>query len=628
MNPKPTKSSALILLFITTLFAQPGLYMPLNIKKAYDNGTRSYEGRPGPKYWTNHADYTIKARLRPESRRISGEEAIIYYNNSPDTLRQIVLRLYQDIFRSGNPHDWPINSADITEGVELKAISINGRPLDLKAQKPAFRRSATNLFIKLKNALLPQNKLTLHFKWTFTLPSKSNLRMGTYDSTSFFVGYWYPQIAVYDDIAGWDRYIYSGLQEFYNDCNNFDVTIRVPKGFMVWASGIWQNPQEILTKKYLKRYIMATTTNKIMHVIGTGDKNIFKHEEPNWHFIAKQVPDFAFASSDHYLWDMTSLIVDPAAKRRVVISAAYKKESAAFKEALQIARASAAFYSTEMPAVPFPYPRLTVFNGGGGMEYPMMVNEGAPSKHAGMVHVTSHEILHSYFPFFMGINEQKYAWMDEGWAQMLPFEIQHRLAPKYDPIARTLKRYEKVAGSEFDVPEAVPSIAFGPNAFRPSYRNSSYNRSAMAYYNLEQLLGKKKFVRALQEYIHRWHHKHPIPFDFFFTMNAVANQDLSWFFKPWFWEYGYPDLAVAEAKLSDDTITITVVKKGSIPVPIRLTIQFADGTNKTITESAGIWKGNWKSYTIKEVVAKKVAKVILGGPHIPDVNKKDNIFIF
>ena len=615
-----------MLIFGSFLYGQSSLYMPLDIRKAYENKTRSYDGQPGANYWTNHADYTIRAELTPETRVVSGQVSIVYYNESPDSLREIVIRLYQDFFSKTNPRDWPIHPDDITEGVSIQSIALNDRALDLEAEKAEFRRNRTNLILELKEALPPKKNIKIAIAWSYRLPSKSNLRMGSYDSTSFFVGHWYPQVAVYDDINGWDRYNYSGIHEFYNDCNNFDVKIKVPENFLVWATGILQNPEEILNKKYLQRYQKARASDAITHVVTETDSAVTKPGKKTWHFAARHVPDFAFATSDHYLWDMTSLIVAP--DRRVVIGAAYKKESKDFYEVAQIARESIEYFSRELPAVPFPYPELTVFNGGGGMEYPMMVNDGSIPDRSGTVHVTSHEILHTYFPFYMGTNERKYAWMDEGWAQMLPFAIQHRLAPAYDPIDRTIKRYLRVAGTEMDIPEVVPSIVYGSNAPRGAYRNSAYNRSGVAYYLLQKLLGKKLFAKVLQEYIKRWHHKHPIPYDFFFTINDVANEDLSWFFKPWFFDFGYPDLSIHKVKQNGKQLSVNIEKKGTLPVPVKLTIEYADSSKQVLEKNLRIWKEGDVFYTFRVQTSKKVKKIILGDKHIPDINQKNNMYSF
>ncbi len=617
----------LFLILSGFIFAQKSsLYIPLDLQKAYENKTRSFDGRPGPNYWTNHARYQIRVKLEPRSRTVTGNASIWYFNESPDTLNQIILRLYQDNRKFGMPRDWPIAKEDLHDGVKISLLKVNEQAIQTEDNE-GIQRSGTNMSIQLEQPLLPGKQLQMEIHWQYMVSHLSNIRNGAYDSTSFFIGYWYPQVAVYDDINGWDRYNYTGLQEFYNDANDFDVEITVPQGFIVWATGRLQNPKDVLNKKILKRYRQALSSDEIIHVITAEDYQNGTVSQKDrsfktWHFKAQQVPDFAFATSDHYLWDLTSLEVEK--NRRVLIGAAYKKESNDFYKVCGIARASVDYYSRKLPGVPFPYPSLTVFNGHGGMEYPMMVNDGSAQRWASTVHVTSHEIAHTYFPFYMGTNERKYAWMDEGWATMLPFELQHNLAIEYDPIARTIRRYERVAGTEFDLPMFVPTIVYGHNAYRPTYRNEAYNRSGTAYYLLKKLMGKIKFKQALQEYIRLWHDKHPILYDFFFTFDRVYGQDLSWFWKPWFFGYGYPDLAIKDVFSDQKESTILIDRLGKLPVPVEVTVTFADSTQKHLSRNIDVWRTGLKGISLKVPANKKIISVELGNAHIPDADRTNN----
>ena len=615
-----------------TLWAQStSLRIPLDIQSAYQNGTRAYDGQPGKRYWSNHSAYKMKVTFDPVSRLLKGRSVITYHNESPDTLDKIVLRLYADIFKKGAVRDWPANPDDLSDGVNIEFLSLNGTVRDLNAEDNGIQRQGTNMSVQLDDPLPPAAQLIMGVNWNFTLPEKSRLRMGMYDSSSFFIAYWYPQVAVYDDINGWDRYNYGGLQEFYNDANTFDVHISVPNNFTVFASGLLQNPQELLPDDIYKRYQKGLTSDSVVHLLDSSDvqtrRFTINPAGKDWHFIGKTIPDFAFALSDHYLWDMTSLVVDSASGRRTVVQTGYKKESSDFYDVITIARASLRYFSSELPGVPFPYPRLTVFNGGGGMEFPMMVNDGSSNRLSGTVHVTSHEIAHSYFPFYMGTNERKYAWMDEGWATMLPDVIQHRLAPNYDPIARNIKRFSEVSGSELDIPMMVPTIVYGSNVFRPSYRNAAYSRPGAAYLTLQNILGEKLFAKALQEYIRRWHHKHPIPYDFFFTFNEVSGQDLSWFWKPWFFDFGYPDLGIKKIHRTKTGTDIIINKIGSLPVPIYLELETEDGTHLTVKKSATVWKDSNSDFGIHLDLFKKIKKARLGNGHIPDVNEKNNLWL-
>lgn len=619
-----------LLLCSRMLFSKNTLFVPLNIQQAIKHGTRSEDGRPGPDYWINHTDYTIQVDLNPRTRLLKGHEIFTYFNNSPDTLRHLVLRIYQDNRKLGNARDWPIDPSDLHEGVDIDQLKIGGQDYSMEGEKSRVERTGTNMFIKLRDPLSPGSHISGEVAWQYIISRKSNIRNGAYDSTSIFVGYWYPQVAVYDDIDGWDGYNYSGVQEFYNDFNNYDVKITVPQGFMVWSTGILQNADAVLAEKIAKRYKRGLQSDEIEHIIS--EKDYTKSDRLTapgplvWHFKAEQVPDVAFATSNHYLWDMTGTVVDSAGRNRVVISAVYKSADKNFHNVAQIAKESIDYYSKELPGVPFPFPRLTVFDGKGGMEYPMMVNEGASSRWAGTVHVTSHEICHSYFPFFMGINERKYAWMDEGWATVIPYDLQSRLSTGYDPVKRTIITYESVAGSEMDLPMIVPTIVYGSNSFRPSYRNEAYNRSGTAYLMLQDLFGKKLFKKALKEYINRWHGKHPGPFDFFNTFSEVSGRNLDWFWKPWFFDFGYPDLGIEDVIQKKNKVIILIKKVGELPIPVHLILIYSDGSEQTIDRNLDGWSSGQAGIMLTVSTKKKVKSVKLSSPHIPDVNTENNIF--
>ena len=429
------KSAILILLLVITgfqikIYGQDNpLYTPINFKKAYEKGTRTLTGKPGQNYWQNYADYNIKAEIDTSTRAIIGSETIVYKNNSPDTLRTLVFRLYQNLYKKGTFRDFPIDTVDLTDGVKIIELKINGKLIDIDSSGVKLRIYGTNMFFKPDSSIFPNQELNIECKWSFIMPLETDIRMGMIDSTSYYVGYWYPQVSVYDDIDGWDITQYTGGQEFYNNFGSFDVEIKVPKNYIVWATGLLQNPNEVLTNKYLERMKSAETSDSVVHIISLNDlKNgdVTKNNRENtWHFRAENVTDFAFAASDHYLWDSGSLIVDSTTGRRTVVAAAYRKEALDFPHVTEIGMKALKYYSQRIPGIPFPYPKITVVNGArtGGMEYPMMVNDYSAHELTRTIGVTDHEIAHTYFPFYMGINERKYAWMDEGWASTLPVGI-------------------------------------------------------------------------------------------------------------------------------------------------------------------------------------------------------------
>ncbi|NJD21798.1 MAG: M1 family metallopeptidase [Melioribacter sp.] len=621
-------TTAIFLLAAISFAQKSSLTIPLNIQKAIDKGTRTLEGTPGPNYWQNRAEYKIKAELVPQTRTLTGTEEITYYNNSPDTLKQIVIKILMDIYRRGNTIDFEIDTKALTDGVKSSGIFVDGKEYKTDGTSSKLRREGTNLFLTLEKPIVPKSKAQIKCDWNFIIPNTSQIRMGAYDSTTFFVAYWFPQVAVYDDIDGWDVVNYTGQVETYNDFSNYDVELTVPKNFLVWATGVLINPREVLSTEVYKKYKNAYDSQEIVRIVDEKDyqKGLVTADEEKltYKFKAENVMDFAFATSDHYLWDGSSLVVDEKTGRRTFIDAAYNKASKDFYGVAEIARKAIESFSTQIPGVPYPYPEMTVFNGVGGMEFPMMVNDSSVPELQGTVHLTSHEISHTYFPFFMGINERKYAWMDEGWATMLPFDFQTANAPGYDPRTRNAQGLSEFAGNEQDIPPMVLSYELRG----ASYRTASYRRPGAAYEFLRQTLGEDLFKKCLHEYMNNWNSKHPVPFDFFFSFNNTAGQNLNWFFKPWFFETKYPDLSLSADKRKDG-VSISISNKGGLPVPIKIKFYYDDGTDAVVYDkTSDEWKTGNVGITTVIPSKKNVIKAELGNTQIPDVNRNDNVVEF
>lgn len=598
-------------------------FIPLNIQRAYENGTRSIDGKPGENYWQNSSDYRIKIKFDPYEKYIEGSETIIYYNNSPDSLDELVIRLYHNFYRDNSARNFQISSESITDGVELKKLVLDGKPINLENRSTA-EFTNTNLIIKLDKKISPVSSVAIDIDWMYSIPGGTPIRTGLYDSTTFFIAYWYPQISVYDDIDGWDKIDFNGEQEMYNDFNNYNIEIEVPNKFGIWATGVLQNAHEVLQPDILQRIEKAQTSDEVIHVISKEDyqlENTFLADKKTniWHFKADYVSDFAFGCSDHYLWDAVSLNPDQNSNRSVFISAAYNPESPDFHKVALITKEALAYFSNDLPGVPYPYPSFTAFNGGGGMEFPTIINDESNYTEAGTVGLTSHEAAHTYFPFYMGINEKKYAWMDEGLAVMLPFKFQSQVQGN-DPLGRNVKSYEALAGKEIEMPPIIPSILLRS----PSYRVASYSRPGIAYHYLQDFLGRDVFRSAMQEYIHHWNGKHPIPNDFFNCFENYLKMDLTWYLKPWFCEKGFPDLAIKSHSLKKDLLEIEIEKVGNIPVPIKISLMKDGSSIKEIYNAADVWKSGNKTVKIKLDNPGDFNLIILGDVKIPDVNKKNN----
>ncbi|MDH3269259.1 MAG: M1 family metallopeptidase [Ignavibacteria bacterium] len=622
--------SLLVIISLTNLSAQEKLFIPRNIQAAYEKGTRSLDGKPGPEYWQNYSEYKIDVEVDPSTYQIIGSEEVTYYNNSPDSLKRIVLRLYPNVFKKGSARDYAIVPEAVNDGVTIDKISVEGRSINLE-NRSIFRVTNTVAVIYLPEPIPPKSSTNLSIEWSFNISTKVTLRMGVYDSTTVFVGFWYPQIAVYDEIDGWDYYNYGGQEEFYNDFSTFKVSITLPNNFGVWATGELQNPEDVLDQKILERYQTAKESNEVIRIIMSGDlssSSIYHSNESKntWIYKASNVSDFAFVFSDNYLWDGLSTIIDSNNDKSVFVQSVYPHDSPDFQDVAEISKDLINYFSHEMPGIKFPFPSIVAFNNGrsgGGMEFPMMINDGSPSTLESTVALTAHEMGHQYFPFYVGTNEKKYAFMDEAWAVLIPFKYMEEFAGINSRLISTVGNYEFLAGTEDDIPPMIISLSLD----YISYRNSAYNRSSISYEILRDMLGDELFLKALQEYINRWNGKHPTPYDFFFTFNDVTGQDLTWFWQPWFFDNGYPDLAIEKVEIDATKATIIIRKVGIIPIPVKLKVIYENETNEEYYYPADVWKENKLFFVIEAELTDTLKEVQLGDLTIPDSNRENNIYI-
>ncbi|MBK9290651.1 MAG: M1 family metallopeptidase [Bacteroidetes bacterium] len=601
--------------------------LPRNWQQALAKGTRTTTGEPGPNYWQNHARYQFDVSVSVKKRLLKGQGTITYFNQSPDTLDRLVFNLYQDIFRMGNSRDWDVGTPDLHSGTTINSLQWDGVTINPNDQTKV-NRLGTKLVLRTGRKVFPGDSTVVSISWEVPIPATRTIRMGKYSDSVVFVAYWYPQVAVYDDIDGWDMISYGGSVEFYNDFNDYLINIKVPKGYVAWATGLIQNRTEVFSDLILARLHQAESSTEVVRVIDVADyrkKQVFRKHAPQvFRFEARHVPDFSFGLGHGLVWDAVAVSTD-ADGNHILASAVYPAGARHWNKVAYFSQLSIEYMSKQMPGIPFPYPHMTTMHNGkaaGGMETPMMAINGAPSQEQGNFSLTFHEIAHTYMPFYMGTNEKKYAWMDEGWATLWPHKLTDSLYPSNNYIAQLIRGYENQAGTENDLPPMVPNQFMAANY--PSLRLASYVRPALAYYFLEQTLGSGLFRKALQHYMHTWNGKHPIPLDFFAAFEKVADQDLSWFFMPWFYQSAYADLALRKITPANEVV---VENSGGLPLPVHITVTFADDTTEDIVRDARVWQ-NGTTLLLPISSNKPVREVKLGNPLIPDVNKKDNILIY
>jgi hypothetical protein len=592
---------------------QAQLPVPRNVREAIDKGTRTATGQPGPHYWQNKADYTIRVRFDPQTRLVSGHETIAYTNNSPDTLRQLLFKLYPNLYKKGASRLQAVKPEDLTDGVSVTNMTIDGQ------SKPGNAVPGTDMGVPT-SALAPGKTTQVSLDFSYILNKGSHIRTGAIDSGAFFIAYFFPRIAVYDDIDGWNRNPYLGHLEFYNDFCNFNVEITVPGDYLVWATGDLRNRKDLLSPAVNKRIDKAETDNGVVTIIDTTDlarKDFINHADSNtWKFQASDVTDFVFAVANHYIWKASSLVVDPSTGRRTRVDAAFNPLHKDYFEVIDFARKTVESMSYRFPAWPYPYPHETVFDGLDQMEYPMMVNDNPLDNRSDAIMLTDHEIFHTMFPFYMGINETKYAWMDEGWASigewLISPMIDSSIVDDYGVAA-----VASLSGKDVD----QPIITLSTNEGSSSYFINAYPKPAMGYFYVKDMLGDTLFLKGLHQYIADWHGKHPIPTDFFGSMNKGSGRNLDWFWKRWFYDDGYPDLGIEKVGSA-----VEIVNIGGKPLPIDLNIEFKDGTSKKLHRSVAVWEKGNTTVLIPIGSEKSIKKITLGDVHTPDSHPADNVY--
>jgi hypothetical protein len=605
----------------TTASAQ--LYVPRAVKEAYAKGTRTVSGRPGASYWQNHARYSITVDAAPAQRTVRGTEQITYVNNSPDTLKSLNFKLFINIHKPGAPRAGGASEEYLTPGTQIDAFAVNGQP----TRWPGNANTFTNQQVRLPSPLMPHDSVRLSFDWHYQASVEAG-REGMLDSTTLFLAYFYPRVAVYDDYEGWDTMPFNDRQEFYSDFNDYDVTVRVPANYVVWGTGTLTNPAAVLQPEPLQRYQRSLTSDEVVRVASGAEiaagRVTAAAPTNEWHFRASNIPDVTFAIGNHYDWDATSVLVDDAAHRRASVQSAYNDTAADFHYMASWGRLALDYFSHQWPGVPYPYEKSTIVQGSADMEYPMMVNDGSNQDTTFSRFVAEHEIAHTYFPFYMGINETRYAFMDEGWATTLEYLINQRnLGP--EKAAGFFKefrvdRWIQDPSPVQDLPIVTPADVLGGSA----YGNNAYGKAALGYLAVKDMLGDAAFKRALHAYMSRWNGKHPLPWDFFNTFNDVSGRNLDWFWSNWYFTNNYIDLAVRGATKTAAGYSVHIDNVGGMVAPFDLRLRYRDGTTETVHQTSLVWERNQKQATISVPTGKVLASIQADGGIWEDATPADN----
>jgi Peptidase family M1 domain len=622
-----------------------------SIRRAYEAGTRNTTGRPGPDYWQLQTDYAINARLDPATQTITGTETITLHNNSPEELTEIVVRLDHNIFRGLVPRGFSV-PAENTDGMIVTRIGVNGVDVDLTA-RPAGGRGRgrggsapptlavsgldqTVARLTLATPIAAKSTAKLGIDWSTKLPGgpdgRGHRMTQRWDDTLFQPTQWFPRIAKFDDLRGWDTSVYLGPAEFYNNFGRFDVRIDVPAGWIVSGTGLLQNPQEVLTAKARERLARVLDSDEVITIVGADEVGPGQATAPGdrlvWHFAADMVNDFAWATARNYVWRATRATIP--GKGPIPIHMVHLPDRAGlFENAGPITRHALEFYSKLW--APYPFPQLTLQDGpSAGMEYPMVINSNQGA--------ADHEAAHQWWPMMVGTNETWYGWMDEGFNQymnILSSAARKGVAPNLNRLGQS---YGRTSGNEDE-----PPMMWSANSAGSMYGFQTYSKTPLMLSMLGGIVGDDAVQRAMSEYTKAWAFKHPSPWDYIFFMNDALGQDLNWFWYYWLWTTESVNGSIASVTTSGPRTTVTVRQDGEMPSPVVLKVQFAaegpaikpmpnakmvDATTALVTWPVDVWfKGSRTFDAVLDFGGRSISAVTLDpGCRFPDRNPGDNVW--
>ena len=570
------------LIFTTSFIASQEVKVPIGhkndnkFKQLYEefstpNRYRTASGSPGKDYYQQKVDYKMNIILDDENLKLYGDENINYKNNSPDELSYLWIQLDQNIRGDYNMEDMKTSSgipemSSIDSFVEEftsekfvggfnieKVLDENGRPLRFTINKTMMR-------VDLPNPIKSGQEFNFSIKWWYKInnhvPSRDRSGYEYFsedDNRAYVIAQFFPRLAVYNDIEGWQNYQFWGNGEFALNFGDYDVKITVPDDHIMEATGELQNPKDVLSKSELQRYKKAANSfDKPVIIVSEEEVREKEKRKSNgkstWHFVAKNVRDFAFASSRKFIWDMMAVKIGG---KNIIASSLYPKEGNPLWEEYSTRVVAHTLKVYSKYTFDYPYPKaVSVHSKNQGMEYPMICwNYGRPNEDGSysdrtkyaMISVIIHEVGHNFFPMIVNSDERQWGWMDEGLDSFVQYLAEQEFEEDYpsrrgDPskIVRYMSGDQDFISPIMSNPENV--FQLGPNA---------YSKPATALNILrETIMGPELFDFSFKTYAKRWKFKHPTPEDFFRTMEDASAVDLDWFWRGWFYSTDVVDIGV------------------------------------------------------------------------------------
>ena len=552
---------------------------------AEPNRYHNASGAPGVDYYQQQVDYVMDVELDDKNSRLYGAETITYKNNSPDALPYLWMQLDQNIRKKDAPalekngsSTAPIMTprsfvrsyvdAPFDGGFQIESVvDANGSALPYKINETMMR-------VDLSQPILPGGQFVFRVKWSYNINNhvKNRARSG-YEffpkdgNKAYVIAQFFPRMCVYNDVEGWQNYQFWGNGEFALEFGDYEVSITLPADHIVEATGTLQNPKEVLSREAYKRFKDAEESFDAPVIIVTqaeaeAKESSFSNKKSTWKYSAKNVRDFAFASSRKFIWERQAVQVGP---NKVMAVSLYPKEGNPLWEEYSTKAVVQTLKTYSNYTFDYPYPKaVSVHAKNQGMEYPMICwNYGRPDEDGnysdrvkfGMISVIIHEVGHNYFPMIVNSDERQWGWMDEGLDTFVQYLTEQEFGVQYPESIKGLDKYPSRRG---DPSKIVPYMAGDQDFISPIMSNpenvyqlgpNAYAKPATALNILrETIMGKSAFDHAFKTYAQRWMFKHPTPEDFFRTMEDASAIDLDWFWNGWFYTTDYVDIGVKSVK--------------------------------------------------------------------------------
>jgi hypothetical protein len=585
------------------------------------NRYRSADGSPGPDYWQQRADYKITVALDTTAQSIRGAVQIRYTNNSPDTLRYLWLQLDQNLYRPGSegsmlfPADSRWGVQGFVGGYELRDVRVDG-------QIVTPRIHDTMMQLVPAAPLSPHGgNATITMNFSFRVPEHGSDRMGR-DGPLYEIAQWYPRMAVYDDVKGWNTDLYLGQGEFYLEYGDIDFAVTVPAGYTVAASGTLQNPGDVLTPEQRKRLARATKTQEVIPIISVSEARARPIQgNKTWRFRAEKVRDVAWAAAPDFRWDATSW-------NGILMQSYYEwpKAGKAWEAGAEQTQWTIRHYSETF--FPFPYPQATSVAGPvGGMEYPMFVMVHAGEDSMSVFSTINHEHGHEWFPMIVGSNERRYPWMDEGFNTYINAFAKELRWRDTVIIGSMVENWKATVDAGNDVPmmtaaDNIPASALGAIGYR---------KPAVALLTLRnQVVGPELFDAAFKEYIGKWAFKHPTPADFFRTIENATGRDLAWYWRGFWYTTDLLDVGIDSVshrqQEGQNVAVVTLRRVMPVVFPVRLRVKYANGSTGDFSFPANIWANGERFDAVISVPAQVVGARLWPDQSVPDWNSSNDIW--